>query len=91
MKWVPFVTGVQGAFDNANGITAPAGMLTRSGHDYRADMAPVMAEILQTGTTQPQLARIADSLAQLELARVHAPAPTPRLAQAASAAAGAAS
>lgn len=79
MKWVPGVTGLQGTFDNANGITASAGTLSRSGHDYRADMAPAIAEILATGTTEPQLSRVADALAQLELARKLMPTPTPRL------------
>jgi uncharacterized membrane protein len=87
MKWIPGVTGVQGVFDNANGITAAPGVLARSGHDYRADMAPVMAEVLRTGTTQKQLSRIAEALAQLELARKHAPEPIARLADTAASAA----
>jgi uncharacterized membrane protein len=90
MKWVPGVTGVQGIFDTSNGITASAGALSRSGHDYRADMAPAMAEILRTGTTEQQLARIADSLAQIELARVHMPKPMPHLSDVATQVAGAA-
>lgn len=90
MKWVPGVTGIQGLFDNANGITAAPGVMSRSGHDYRADMAPVMAEILRSGTTEEQLARIGQSLAQLELARVHAAPPVARMADAAAGAAAAA-
>jgi uncharacterized membrane protein len=79
MKWLPGVSGIQGIMDTVNGVSAKPGMMARTGHDYRADMAPVMAEILRTGTTQEQLARIGDSLAQLELARVHAAKPVARL------------
>lgn len=79
MKWLPGVSGIQGIMDTVNGVSPKPGIMARTGHDYRADMAPAMAEILRTGTTKEQLARIGDSLAQLELARVYAPAPVPRL------------
>lgn len=87
MKWVPGVSGIQGSVDMVNGVSPKPGIMARTGHDYRADMAPVMAEILGTGTTDAQLARITDSLAQLELARAVMPKPTPRLAAPATAAA----
>lgn len=79
MKWLPGVSGTQGIFDMINGVSPKPGVMARTGHDYRADMAPVMAEILQTGTTDAQLARISDALAQLELARAVMPPPAPRL------------
>ncbi|MCB0878788.1 MAG: alpha/beta-hydrolase family protein, partial [Thermoleophilia bacterium] len=83
MKWLPGVSGLQGVMDTINGTNPNAGILARTGHDYRADMAPVMAEVLGTGTTESQLSRINGALTQLELARVNMPKPTPRLAVAA--------
>ncbi len=79
LKWMPGVTGVQGVMDTVNGTNPMAGILAKTGHDYRADMAPVMAEVLRTPTTKVQMAGINDALMQLELARVRMPQPTPRL------------
>ena len=80
MKWLPGVSGIQGIMDMVNGVSPNPGVMLRTGHDYRADMAPVMAEVLRTGTTEQQLSRIGSALQQLELARANMPLPTPRLA-----------
>lgn len=78
MKWLPGVTGIQGLVDNANGATVIPGVLERTGHDYRADMAPVIAEIFRTPTTEAQMKGITGALNQLELSHVHAGAPAIR-------------
>jgi hypothetical protein len=54
-------------------------VFARTGHDYRADLAPVMANILDVNTTEQQLAGITHGLNQLELARVHGTLPAPRV------------
>ncbi|MCW2922547.1 MAG: putative rane protein [Thermoleophilia bacterium] len=79
MKWYPGVTGVQGLVDNANGARVVPGILEKTGHDYRAEMAPVMSEVIRSGASDAQLAGINGALNQLELARVHAPAPAIRI------------
>ncbi|MCW2923359.1 MAG: putative rane protein [Thermoleophilia bacterium] len=84
MKWMPVVTGVQGIVDTVNGANgAVPGVLGRTGHDYRADMAGVMDDVLGFGASKDQLAGINGGLEQLELGRVHGTFPTPFVAAAA--------
>lgn len=79
MKWVPGVTGVQSVVDTMNGAKVVPGILERTGHDYRADLAPVMAEVLGIRAGQRQMTGIVSALNQLELARVHGQLPAFRL------------
>ncbi len=78
MKWYPGVSGVQGLVDNANGAKVVPGILEKTGHDYRAEMAPVMAEVLRSRASEAQIGGINAALNQLELARLHAAAPAIR-------------
>jgi uncharacterized membrane protein len=77
MKYIPGVTGVQAVIDTMNGTKVVPGLLERTGHDYRADLAPVMANILDVNASEEQLRGISYGLNQLELARVHGPLPEP--------------
>lgn len=79
MKYVPGVTGVHSIIDTMNGTKVVPGLLERTGHDYRADLAPVMANVLDIRATDDQLAAISAGLNQLELARVHGELPAPRI------------
>lgn len=78
MKYAPGVTGLQSLIDTMNGTQVKPGILERTGHDYRADLTPVMAEIFGTPTTDEQLGSIVRGLNQLELARVKGAPPMPR-------------
>lgn len=78
MKFIPGVTGVQSVVDTMNGTKVVPGLLERTGHDYRADLAPVMANILDVNASEEQLRGIGQGLNQLELARVHGSLPAPR-------------
>lgn len=73
MKWMPGVTGLHGLGDMWNGANLKPGDFTRVGHDYRADMAPLVNEVLRADTPAPTMSRIQDALVQLELARKHVP------------------
>jgi uncharacterized membrane protein len=75
MKYIPGVTGVQSIIDTMNGTKVVPGLLERTGHDYRADLAPVMANILDVNATEQQLSGITWGLNQLELARVNGTMP----------------
>jgi hypothetical protein len=79
MKYIPGVTGVQSIIDTMNGTKVVPGLLERTGHDYRADLAPVMANVLDIHATEDQLAGISHGLNQLELARVHGTLPAPHI------------
>jgi uncharacterized membrane protein len=77
MKYIPGVTGVQSIIDTMNGTKVVPGLLERTGHDYRADLAPVMANILDVNASEEQLRGISYGLNQLELARVNGSLPAP--------------
>ncbi|MBC7461648.1 MAG: alpha/beta-hydrolase family protein [Thermoleophilia bacterium] len=67
MKWYPFVTGVQGLFDSTNGASLPKGVLGSSGHDYRGDIMPLFADLLQKPFTKEQATAAIASANQSEL------------------------
>lgn len=74
-KWFPFVTGLQTMIDAKNATKVLPGYFGASGHDYRAEVAPVLAEAFGHRATEEQLARITRELVQAELARVKVPLP----------------
>jgi hypothetical protein len=70
MRWRPLITFVQTAMDAANAMVAVPGEFGSFGHDYRADMVRFVQDAYQfPAATEPQLARIEQTLVSLELDR----------------------
>jgi uncharacterized membrane protein len=73
MHWMPGLTMLQGTADMQNGANLRPGDFTRVGHDYRADMAPLMSRVLPVDVSAKQVASVQDAMVQLELARKFRP------------------
>jgi uncharacterized membrane protein len=70
MRWQPLSTFVQTGMDAMNAMLRVPGQFTSFGHDYRADMAGFVGDAYRLpDATDPQLARIEQSLRSLELER----------------------
>jgi len=70
MRWTPIVTMVQTMIDAANAMVTVPGKFLSFGHDYRADtVRMVKAAYHLPETTDEQVARIEDTLRNLELER----------------------
>src|SRR6266511_3358010 len=70
MRWLPLVTFLQTGMDAMNAMLSVPGQFASFGHDYRADMAGFVGDAYHLPTaTDPQLARIEQSLRSLELER----------------------
>jgi uncharacterized membrane protein len=70
MRWLPLATFLQTGMDAMNAMLRVPGQFTSFGHDYRADMAGFVGDAYHLpAATDPQLARIEQSLRSLELER----------------------
>lgn len=84
LEWFPMGTFLQIAVDAMNAMVTVPGEFGSFGHDYRADMARMVAAAYGLRATEAQLKAIEDALVTLELERAdriaakkaeHAPAP----------------
>jgi uncharacterized membrane protein len=70
MRWLPLVTFVQTAMDAANAMVSVPGEFGSFGHDYRADMVRFVRDAYGLpAASEPQMARIEQTLRSLELER----------------------
>ncbi|MEE8486358.1 MAG: alpha/beta-hydrolase family protein [Acidimicrobiia bacterium] len=70
MKWIPLLTFVQVAVDAMNAMRAIPGEFKSFGHDYRGDTAEIVHSAFHFDpVTGEQMAKVDDTLKQLELER----------------------
>jgi len=69
MAWRPLLTYLQVGFDVARATQPQVGRFMSHGHDYRADLAPLVRAAFAPGTDDALLAAVGDALIRSEVSR----------------------